>query len=392
MRSIRRDGVLLLEPWGSGGIHTYTLALADAMASRGIPVEVLSGVHASPLPESAEVVQLPLLEDFLQKPTSGPAGRVWSFGRHLSNRRTLASTVHSSASAVLHVQWPLNKFGAAVLERVAVELPVVVTAHNALPHDCDDQAVIAYWRQVYLAADAVICHSTQTQGALAEAFGEPLAGRTRVIPHGVGVPRWLPSQLPDKPLARRMLGLGSNPYVLFFGAIRPYKGLDLLVEAWPLVKERIPDAILLVAGSGATWDQIQPRIHELGLDRSVEARIGWVPEEDIPAYMSSCDLAVLPYRHIDGSGIAAACAYYRLPMVLSDIPGFRAAVGSEAALFADLTPVSIAAAICDLLQDSKLSGRLASNAYSEWMRTGSWDECAKQHLELYDQVMARRLK
>lgn len=384
--------LILVEPWGSGGIHNYTLALGDAIAQTGMPVRLVTGCHAARLPDDATVSQIAVLEDFFAKPRGrGVFRRAWSLGQHLANRRRLLRAIEEVVRPVVHIQWPLTKLDAGLVAAIARKYPLVVTAHNAAPHDCeDDPRVLAFWRRIFGAADAIVCHSEQTSFRLAGLYGEGIGNRAAVIPHGVGVPSWETRSLPDRESARHALGLGAGRHILFFGAIRPYKGLDVLIEAWPQVVMRVPDAVLLIAGSGATWAELQPRIIELGVQDSVDARIGWVADDKIPAFMRAAEVAVLPYRSIDGSGIVAAAAYYGLPMVLSDIVGFRAIMKEEEALFADLDPAAIADAIVALLDEPHRAAEFAANARANCLNSSSWDTCAQKHLEIYARVTEAR--
>ncbi len=123
--------------------------------------------------------------------------------------------------------------------------------------------------------------------------------------------------------ARRRLGLPDRPTLLFFGVVRRYKGLDILIEALPKVRERV-DVQLVVAGEFYDDEEaIKARIHALGLDAGPEPAVrffpGYIPNEEVHLHFSAADLAVQPYRTATPSGVVQTAFYFGVPMVVSDL-------------------------------------------------------------------------
>lgn len=382
--------ITMLEPWGSGGIHIYAVRLADALALSGIRVSLVTGRNASPLPD-ATFEQAPILEDFFVPRIEPPLlRRARSMSEHMRNRGRFERAVVGASPELVHAQWPLTRFGVDVFERIAKRVPLVITAHNAIPHDCDDRRVLRYWGRIYGTADAVVCHSSETKREIEELFGERLKCRLPIIPLGAGGPSWEVHSQPTREQARSLLDLPSNPTVLFFGAIRQYKGLDLLVAAWKQVLASMPHARLLVAGQGSPWASIADTAHSLGISESVIARIQWVPDAEIAAYMRSADVVALPYRKVDGSAVAVDAALHGIPMVMSDIPGFRALWSDDEVLFSALDSESLAASILNALTDGDASDARAKAAHARYVARNSWSACAEQHRALYDSLFEER--
>ena len=122
----------------------------------------------------------------------------------------------------------------------------------------------------------------------------------------------------SKDEARRRLGL-SGRILLFFGFVRPYKGLTYLVEAIPLIHRRF-DVTLLVVGE--FWEKVEPflrRIEELGIRDSVRIVNEYVPNEDIQLYFAASDLVVLPYLSGTGSGIVQMSFGFDRPVVATKV-------------------------------------------------------------------------
>ena len=92
--------------------------------------------------------------------------------------------------------------------------------------------------------------------------------------------------------------------LLFFGIVRPYKGLTYLIEAMPGIISEIPDVYLLIVGE--FWESREvylKRINELMIDDHVKVIDEYVPNEDVAVYFSAADIVVLPYLSATGSGI-----------------------------------------------------------------------------------------
>lgn len=161
---------------------------------------------------------------------------------------------------------------------------VVVVAHNVFPHERHkgDEALV---RALFSRVDAVLVHSEELA-----ALARPL-----VAPGADVVVSDIPPHLPVAPLPRRPIPDDEAPHnrLLFFGTVRPYKGLDVLLDALA----RTPDIELVVAGDiWAGAGALRERIARLGLTERVELRAGYVASSSIPTLFADVDALVLPYR------------------------------------------------------------------------------------------------
>jgi len=161
---------------------------------------------------------------------------------------------------------------------------VVVVAHNVLPHErhSGDAALV---RALFSRVDAVLVHSPE----LAELARPFVAGQAEVVVAEI------PPHLPVAPQARRPINDDDQPSrrLLFFGTVRPYKGLDVLLRALA----RVPEVTLVVAGdiwSGAA--ALREQVNSLGLAERVTLRPGYVAGSAIPELFRGVDALVLPYR------------------------------------------------------------------------------------------------
>jgi glycosyltransferase involved in cell wall biosynthesis len=161
------------------------------------------------------------------------------------------------------------------------------------------------------------------------------------------------------------------------------------LEALARIRDSSPNLRVVVAGSCADWHSYRVQIERLGIADKVVERIGWVNDDEVPLYFSACDVAALPYRHIDGSAVAATGAYLGVPLLLSDIPGFRATWADDEARFVQGGAESWAAVLNEVsapphLQDLRLrAGRARLRALHEM----TWASSAAQHATVYQSAM-----
>jgi glycosyltransferase involved in cell wall biosynthesis len=129
--------------------------------------------------------------------------------------------------------------------------------------------------------------------------------------------------MPDREQSRTALGLGSDHRAaLFLGLIRPYKGVDLLIEAFSGLPDT-SDWRLIVAGEpwGELGGQLRALIDEHGLGERIRTELRWIPEGEVPGFLAACDLVVLPYRSGSQSAVAPTALAAGKPVLTTDVGG-----------------------------------------------------------------------
>jgi glycosyltransferase involved in cell wall biosynthesis len=238
---------------------------------------------------------------------------------------------------LLHLHWPqfaLHR-GSRLLPRFsllnarlslwwlrALGVRLVWTVHNTIPHEPETADDVAVSR--ILARDAVrkIVHSAETIDELA-AIGADTE-RISVIPHGAYTESYREA---DKVEARRRLELPGAPrIVLFFGQIRPYKGVEDLVGAWGDALDAVgaiaPAPFLLIAGRCDEEDLRSRLAHAMG-DVTSRFDEGYAPHETVPLYFAAADVVVLPFRRVTTSGSVLLALSLGRPVVAPRIGGLR---------------------------------------------------------------------
>jgi D-inositol-3-phosphate glycosyltransferase len=229
-------------------------------------------------------------------------------------------------------------------------------------------------RRIVAAADRIVCAADQEKQLLSRLYGAQ-PNRVTVIPCGVDLARFRPV---DQARARRELGLGPQPLVLYVGRIEPLKGLDILVEAVAQLESR--DARLLVVGGDAQaapeLGRLSERAIALGLDGRVQFT-GVVDQARLPAYYSAADVCVVPSYSESFGLVAVEAMACGTPVIASRVGGLITTVsdGRTGYLIPWHCPEPFAERIDLVLGNPELRANLGSAARRS-VRRFSWDRIA----------------
>ena len=263
----------------------YDDRLASALGERGHDVHLLTSpflLDTTPRPNGyvREEVFIPWSSRLLQRKPRARLRRLVKGAEYLPSVRRLLRRIDALSPDVVHVQWLSRpELDVRWLRRIASRYPLVFTAHNAMPRR---ERAYGAWREALTLASRVVVHSRQAVERLVE-FGIDREKLVRVSHPVFDSPETAHVEPP------------AGTRLLFFGLIRHYKGLDVLVRALPEIRRRVPDAQLVVAG-----DPLEPiaPVQELAASLSVtdaiEWRLGFVPDSEIPALVAGAAAVVLP--------------------------------------------------------------------------------------------------
>lgn len=178
----------------------------------------------------------------------------------------------------------------------------------------------------------------------------------------------------------------EHDYMLFFGLVRAYKGLDLLIEAFGKVKDRLPKLRLIIAGEFYEDEQkYQDMIFLHGLDKRVIIRNEFIPDSDLRLYFGAANLIVQPYRSATQSGVTQVAYHFEKPMLVTNVGGLSEIVHDGKMGYA-VNPDSNA--IADALIDYYTNNRQeAFTAYLRQEKTKyAWNKMSHAFISLYDQL------
>jgi glycosyltransferase involved in cell wall biosynthesis len=348
----------------------YDHALAAALARRGHEVTLLTSpfTHGeAPEPDGyrREEVFLPVSSRLVRRAPRSKLRVPLKGAEYVPSAARLLRRSRALDPDVTHVQWlAIPRYDLHWLRRL--RRPTVLTAHDVLPRRPKNARA---WGEALALVDRVVVQSQRALEQLAELGVE----RERLvrIQHPVfesGVEAEAP----------------TGATLLFFGLIREYKGLDVLLHAL----RELPGARLVVAGDPV--DPVEPLrglAAQLGVAERVEWRLGFLPGEEIPRLMHEATLVVVPYRKIDSSGVLATALGHGRPAVVTDVGGLPDPIldyGAGRVVAPEDAP-ALAAAIDELLGDDAALRKAFEGAQAA-RRALTWDAAAVEHEVVYEGI------
>jgi glycosyltransferase involved in cell wall biosynthesis len=329
-----------------GGAAQFNTALLGAMRERG-PVTALTWRRLYP----------PLLHrrethDHASQPRRvEPAVPVLDYVDPRTWRRAL-DIVRGSGAHALILPWvhPVTTPQYAyILANAPSNVTKVVICHNVLPHEPLPLAAQCA-RAVLRRADVIVTHSQEMRRELVE-----LGVRAKLV-DGFH-PRFSALDLSALPTASETAAERARQghpdlSLLAFGAVRPYKGIDIAIRALAQVDRGIRVRLTV---AGVFWDggaELRQLVSDLGLEDRVELRDGFVSNEQAALLFSAADAAILPYRTATQSGVVQLAFAYGVPVVASAVGGLPEAIndGVDGLLCPPEDPSTLATIISRLPQ------------------------------------------
>lgn len=199
---------------------------------------------------------------------------------------------------------------------------VLFICDNVIPHErrIGDTALTRY---AFAAVDSFVVQSAAVEKEL-QAF-HPQA-RYELVPHPVYE---IFGSLMPKEQARRELGIRDERVILFFGYVRRYKGLHILLDAMPAILESVNVKLLVVGEFYDDEQKYRQQIAEKNLGERVFVHSDYVPNEEVSRYFSAADVVVLPYVSATQSGIVQIAYQFDKPVIATDVGGLAEVVLNE---------------------------------------------------------------
>jgi glycosyltransferase involved in cell wall biosynthesis len=376
--------ILEIETFGRGGLIHYAYNLSRALAGRGHEVTLLTAsgyeLEGREVPPNLRLVKLVARFSHRVRRTLPPSILRWAVKFEVvGDALAVAAMARRLRPDVIHFH-STNTSALAYLTLLrGLRVPVAVTAHVVTPHE-PIRFQEAVYRRLRRLSDLTIAHSDFDRRRLVGEFAAAPEAVV-VIPHGEygffdhGV------EPLDRRAARRDLGLEPEEEVaLFFGYIREYKGLDILLGAWPEVKEARPRARLVVAGdAGRLKPERRNELESWATRVGALHRFDYIPFSDVARYFAAADVVVMPYRHISQSGVLYLALSLGVPVVASRVGGLSEVLSDDesALLVPPESPSELAEAIVRVLGDPDLGKRLSAAGRRVTDRH-SWPRIAEQ--------------
>ena len=380
------DRIVLIDP--SEFTTPYDLALARAIQALGRNVHLVgqAGNNGEPLHYGHFY---PLLASPWGRRRSRVSMRLIKGTCHSFDMLRLLRWLTAVGAKLVHFQWsPLPAIDRWTIGLLRRHLPVVLTLHDSNPYQGS-----AGWlmRKGYAGLlqtfDAIVVHTQHAHRRVA-AMGIDVDLIYR-IPHG------LLGQA-SCPAARRAPHCNRDRLVLLqFGKIKPYKGVDLLLEALTLVPAYLRDRleVRIVGKPYMDTAGLERFVHVNDLAQCVSFRFEFVDETEEERLFAEADAILLPYREIDASGVAMSAIARGVPVLATAIDGFRELFddGIGACLVPVADTAALANTITDWVSDPRQISTLAKAMRLKQTSIPTWNEIAGRHLAVYAEAHARWL-
>lgn len=331
------------------GIARHTTAIVSELAGRpGMEIAVFSFSRQYPkrlFPGEEQV------DPALQAPSRVPVSLTIDTLNPASWIRTARLVRDFAPELVVMPAWTF--FVAPALGWIASNLrghgvPVTMVVHNAFDHE------EAAWKNRLMRfqlgqADRITVHN---RSVAEDVSRHGLRAPVAICPHPL---------YDDFPDPKCNLPRRAQLELLFFGLVRPYKGLDTLLRALELVE--LDDIRLTVAGE--FWSgqaETRRQISDARLDSKVDLIPRYVSDEEAAELFARADVVVAPYRTASGSGVVALAHHYSRPVIASDIPAMREAIveGKTGWLFPTGDPAALASLLSEVISTERIESMKGS--------------------------------
>ena len=369
---------LMIETGGWGGICHYTFCLCNALADKGVDTKLLSG---SPYELDAfdRAFELEAVFD--------------AYAPYLQKCRTVIDGIRAYHPDVVHIQSTFSARRDWALY-AAIQLmgyPVVFTAHNIVPHDESERSapgMLVGYDLIYSIADQIIVHGDGPLRDLSKDF-KPDTKKVTVIPHG-DYSLFSQGSLSN---AREQIGIPEElRVILAFGAIRDYKGIPELIDAFARVCGAHPDTLLAIVGKPIGVDPANyvRQIDRLGLSDRVYLKPEYVEAADMGLYLSSADIMAFPYRNIAQSGALQLAYAFAKPVLVTAVGAFPETVEHEGngLVVPPDDPEALANGLDRLLSCDRAELERMGNRSAELAGTNhAWPDAADKTVDVYQRAL-----
>jgi glycosyltransferase involved in cell wall biosynthesis len=366
----------------------YDVALANGLQRAGVEV-ALHGRRL--LPEDGDACGVSVQPSFYRIADARATRRLPKAARllvkgidHLVSMRRLLATFRQYPPDIIHFQWlPLPGLDGRLLPAFRCIAPVILTVHDTDPFNGSPTArlqSLGFLRSLR-GCDHLIVHTAQGANRL-HALGIPPAGITQ-LPHG--------------PLAESDGNAGADPMdgemvFVLFGKIKPYKGADLLIEAFARLPEasRAQARLRIVGQAYMDVAELRALAQARHVADRVEFDVRFVDDADIASVFAPGSVAVFPYREIEASGVLSLALAAGRPVIASRLGSFAETIADDrqGRLLPAGDIAALSSALAAVINDRSLAARYAASARDLAGALPGWDDIARMTKHLYESAIA----
>jgi glycosyltransferase involved in cell wall biosynthesis len=355
----------------SFGLSDYTLQLANALFKKGVTVSLI--MSNDEIHEYMDFIKDGVNTYIYTQP------RLY-YPTNIFFMYTLFERIVLFNPDVIHIQGGHPWFSFILPLLHFKRYPLVITFHNVKPHVGERRFpadFINYCGRKY--SNQIIVHGERLKVQMMKEYNISNE-KVHVIPIGEH------EIAPFKKYERKDLKEDGN-MILFFGRIYKYKGLEYLIKAESMITKELPDAKIIIAGTGKNFKKYEKMM--INQDHFIVHNYR-VPYKEGAELFQRCSLVVLPYIDASQTGVIPPAYGFKKPVVVTDVGAIPEIVddGVTGFIVPPKNPEALADAIVKLLKDGKLRKQMGENAYKKLKTDLSWDNIAEKTIEVYKKAIA----
>lgn len=381
--------VLMIDSWVEKNGNYYALHLCKALKEVGIDISLI------------------VIEDYVHYGTNdypvlllGPSRtksvskfkKIFKYSNYLLN---IYKLIRREKYDVIHFQYfrrlRMESLYFLILKLMGIKL--AHTVHDVTP--LNNSKLDHYFSLlVYKKADILFVHSNSNKTDLAQQI-KLNDEKIKVVPHG-DFDTFIPDRIPAKSEARKFFGLSDEQNViLFFGAIKEYKGLDILSRSFSLASLKINNLALIIAGEAgdAETRQIVLKCKDILSKLPNEVKVVfhemYIPDAEVAKYFIASDVVVLPYRGISHSGVLHVAYSFGRPVIVTDVGDFKESVeeGKSGFVLSSNSPEILSEKIVQAFSDKLKLEKMGTYARNLSETKYSWKNSAVLMKPIYEKMI-----
>jgi len=363
--------VALLTP----GFIDYTIQLANALTKKGVIVLLLVPDRQIQEYNIIENDRLFVYTYTKPKKINNPAN---IFLMYKLLRRIIAFNPE-----VIHFQGGPYLLS-IILPLLQRKVSLIMTFHDVKPHLGENKLykrLNQFIGRRY--SDQIFVHGKRLKEQMIEEYNFP-SQKIHVIPIGEH------NVAPLRKYEKQNVKTEEN-IILFFGRIWEYKGLEYLIKAEPLITEAVPDAKIIIAGTGENFSKYENMM--VNRDHFIVYNY-YIPYKEGFVLFQKCSLVVLPYIEASQSGVVPVVYGFKKPVVVTNVGAIPEIVddGITGFIVEPRDSHALAEAIIKLLKDKNLRIKMGENGYKKLKRDLSWENIAEKTIQVYKKTITTRAR
>ena len=381
--------VLMIDSWVGESGNDYALYLCEALKKVGIDISLIVTDDNT----KNDSVVFPFLPISPSKTKSvSKYKKTFKYYKYLLNVYKL---IRKEKYNVVHFQFfrrrRIESLYFVILKLMRIKL--AHTVHDVKPLN-ENKLDHFFSLLVYKTADLLFVHSNSNKMVLAQQVKLD-EEKIKVVPHG-DFDIYISNRILAKPEARKFFGLSQeHNVILFFGAIKEYKGLDILLNSLSFASKKINNLTLLIAGSPDPIElklEYKDIISKLPKEINIIFHDEFIPNAEVEKYFIASDVLVLPYRRISHSGVLHLAYSFGRPVIATNVGDFEETVeeGKSGFVLSSNSPEGLSEKIIQVFYDKLKLEEMGKYARHLSETKYSWKNSAELMKPIYEKMIKNK--